>query len=64
MLLFVEGKFFSNRSDISAMARKLAGYEQDAASRVDDEIMHWELSDIWTMIETLDGAIPQSQRPN
>ena len=46
------------------MARKLAGYEQDAASRVDDEIMHWELSDIWTMIETLDGAIPQSQRPN
>lgn len=60
MLLFAEGKFFSNRSDITAMARKLAGYERDAAAKVDDEIVHWELSDIWTMIETLSGAIPES----
>ena len=36
------------------MARKLAGYECDAAVRIEDEAVHWELSDIWTMIETLD----------
>ena len=65
LLLFAEGKFFSNRSDIMSMARKLAGYERDAAVRVNnEEIVHWELSDIWNMIETLDGAIPESQRPS
>ena len=60
VLLFAEGKFFSNRSDIATMARKLAGYEHDAAARVDDEVAHWELCDIWTMIEVLDGKIPES----
>ena len=61
LLLFAEGKFFANRSDIMSMARKLAGYERDAAVRVNnEEVIHWELHDIWTMIETLDGAIPES----
>ena len=57
-MLFAEGKYFSNRVDIAQMARRLAQYEQDEASRLTDEAIHWDLHDIWAMIETLDGAIP------
>ena len=63
-MLFTEGKHFSNRVEVAMMARKLAAFEHDMAYRGQDEVSHMELHDIWTMIETLDGAIPLSQRPN
>jgi len=60
LMLFAEGKYFSNRVDIAQMARRLAYHEQDLASKAMDGNTHWELHDIWAMIETLDGAIPPS----
>ena len=29
-----------------------------------NEAIHWELHDIWNMIETVDGAIPLDKRPD
>ena len=46
------------------MARRLAGHERDSAVKAGQEVLHWELYDIWSMLETLDITIPESQRPN
>ena len=62
--MFVEGKFFSKRADVSALTRRLCDFECEAAkSNIEDysnKISHWELSDIWAMLETLssDGLPP------
>ena len=55
--LYAEGKYISEREDLSQMARKIADLEQDLASKVQNNVIHWELHDIWMMIQTLDGAI-------
>ena len=64
LLIFAEGKFFSNRTDVSILAQKLAEYERGAAVSVDGEDIHWEMCDIWNMIYTLIDAVPKSQRPD
>ena len=38
--------------------------EQDLGSKVSNSVIHWELFDIWKMIETLDNAIQPSERPS
>ena len=42
---------------MSQMARALADVEQDLGSKLSNSVIHWELFDIWKMIETLDNAI-------
>ena len=64
LMLLTEGKHFSQRCDVSGMARRIAAYEDDAAGRADYEEAHYELADIWSMIETLDREIPLSSRPS
>ncbi len=64
LTLYAEGKYFSGRADIASMAKKMAAVEKDMAHRAHNEAEHWELYDMWKMIEMLDGAIPKSKRPN
>ncbi len=64
LTLYAEGKYFSGRADIASMAKKMAAVEKDMAHRAQNEAEHWELYDMWKMIEMLDGAIPKSKRPN
>lgn len=64
LMLFTEGKHFSNRVEVAMMARKLAAFEHDMAYRGQNEVSHMELHDIWAMVENLDGAISLSQRPS
>ena len=46
------------------MARQLADCEEEAAVKMtEDEMKHWELSEIWSMIQMLDQALPASSRP-
>jgi len=46
------------------MAKKLASLEQDLGQKSQNDVIHWELHDVWRMIETLEGAIPQTKRPS
>ena len=64
LTLYAEGKFFSGRSDVAQMAKRLAAYEHDVTSKAHNEVVHEELLDIWRMIGTLDGAIPSAKRPS
>ena len=46
------------------MARSLARYESDAAGQqLDDQAAHYELQEIWMMMERLGRSIPQHERP-
>lgn len=60
LMLFTEGKHFSGRVDVAQMANRLAKFEKDVAYRGHEEFVHSQLSDIWELIATLDGAIPLS----
>ena len=63
--LYAEGKFISRRSDVASMAKKLANfeYEMSCKTQTQENLIYTELSNMWKMIQTLDGLIPMSQRP-
>ena len=61
--LYAEGKFISRRSDVASMAKKLASFEYELSCKTQENLTHIELCNMWKMIQTLDGLIPMSQRP-
>ena len=61
--LYAEGKFISRRSNVASMAKKLAAFEYELSCKTQENLTHIELCNMWKMIQTLDGLIPMSQRP-
>ena len=65
LLLYVEGKNFSQQANLATMAQRLSDYEEDASFKIaGGQYVHTELRDIWSMIKMLDQAIPLDQRPS
>ena len=61
----MEGKHFSHKADIGAMARRIADFERDAAvTQPAYSVSHQEFRDIWLLVDKLDRSFPQSKRPN
>lgn len=64
LMLYLEGKHFSNKADIGMMAEKISAFEKESAPSFQDSQCHIEFRDIWLLVKRLDSAFLPNKRPS
>ena len=59
LLLYAEGKYFSQRANVGLLSRRLHLYESEVAERGEssDHLIHMKMALIWKLVEDLCSAL-------